>query len=92
MKFGLIYELQLPRPWDENSEHRMVQEALVEVEVADRGLPGRAIATKDRASDPELVLGVGGPREWDEDRHVDRPVELDRGLVHVEAKPEQGAA
>ena len=28
MKFGLIYELQLPRPWDENSEHRMVQEAL----------------------------------------------------------------
>ena len=36
MKFGLIYELQLPRPWDANSEHRMVQEALAEVEVADR--------------------------------------------------------
>ncbi len=39
MKFGLIYELQLPRPWDENSEHRMVQEALVEVEGADRRRP-----------------------------------------------------
>ena len=36
MRFGLIYELQLPRPWDEESEHRMVQDALAEVEVADR--------------------------------------------------------
>ena len=36
MKFGLIYELQLPRPWDAESEHRLVQQALSEVEVADR--------------------------------------------------------
>ncbi len=36
MKFGLIYELQLPRPWDENSEHRLVGEALTEIEIADR--------------------------------------------------------
>src|ERR1700753_4214078 len=36
MRFGLIYELQLPRPWDDLSEHRLVQDALVEVEVADR--------------------------------------------------------
>ena len=36
MRFGLIYELQLPRPWDAKSEHRMVQHALAEVEVADR--------------------------------------------------------
>jgi alkanesulfonate monooxygenase SsuD/methylene tetrahydromethanopterin reductase-like flavin-dependent oxidoreductase (luciferase family) len=36
MRFGLIYELQLPRPWDAESEHRMVQHALVEVEAADR--------------------------------------------------------
>lgn len=35
MRFGLIYELQLPRPWDAESEHRMVQDALAEVEVAD---------------------------------------------------------
>ena len=28
--------LQLPRPWDEDSEHRMVQDALTEVEAADR--------------------------------------------------------
>jgi len=36
MKFGLIYELQLPRPWDAESEHRLVQDALAEVETADR--------------------------------------------------------
>ena len=36
MRFGLIYELQLPRPWDAESEHRLVQHALAEVEVADR--------------------------------------------------------
>ena len=36
MRFGLIYELQLPRPWTADSEHRLVQEALTEVEVADR--------------------------------------------------------
>jgi alkanesulfonate monooxygenase SsuD/methylene tetrahydromethanopterin reductase-like flavin-dependent oxidoreductase (luciferase family) len=35
MRFGLIYELQLPRPWDADSEHRLVQQALTEVEVAD---------------------------------------------------------
>ena len=36
MRFGLLYELQLPRPWDEMSEHRMIHEALAEVELADK--------------------------------------------------------
>jgi hypothetical protein len=36
MRFGLIYELQLPRPWDADSEHQLVQQALAEVEAADR--------------------------------------------------------
>jgi alkanesulfonate monooxygenase SsuD/methylene tetrahydromethanopterin reductase-like flavin-dependent oxidoreductase (luciferase family) len=36
MRFGLLYELQLPRPWDEYAEHRMIHEALAEVELADR--------------------------------------------------------
>jgi hypothetical protein len=35
MRFGLIYELQLPRPRHAESEHRLVQLALAEVEVAD---------------------------------------------------------
>ncbi|HYC00941.1 MAG TPA: LLM class flavin-dependent oxidoreductase [Candidatus Limnocylindrales bacterium] len=35
MKFGLFYEHQLPRPWDEDSEHRLLQEALEQCEYAD---------------------------------------------------------
>ena len=36
MKFGLFYEHQLPRPWREDSEHRMLKQALEQVELADR--------------------------------------------------------
>ena len=36
MKFGIFYEHQLPRPWDEDSELRLFQEALDQVELADR--------------------------------------------------------
>ncbi len=35
MKFGLLYEHQLPRPWDEESELRLFHEALDQVELAD---------------------------------------------------------
>ncbi len=36
MKFGLMYELQIPKPWDEESEYRMVQEATEQVILADK--------------------------------------------------------
>jgi alkanesulfonate monooxygenase SsuD/methylene tetrahydromethanopterin reductase-like flavin-dependent oxidoreductase (luciferase family) len=36
MKFGLLYEHQLPRPWGEDGEQRLFQEALDQVELADR--------------------------------------------------------
>jgi alkanesulfonate monooxygenase SsuD/methylene tetrahydromethanopterin reductase-like flavin-dependent oxidoreductase (luciferase family) len=36
MKFGLLYEHQLPRPWDNNAEHRLFHEALAQCELADR--------------------------------------------------------
>jgi hypothetical protein len=41
MKFGLFYELQLPKPydkdtWNPDDEHRIVKEALEQVELADR--------------------------------------------------------
>ena len=35
MKFGIFYEHQLPRPWDPDSEHRIIKEALEQVELAD---------------------------------------------------------
>ncbi len=36
MKFGIFYEHQLPRPWTEGSEKQMLEEALDQVELADR--------------------------------------------------------
>ncbi|MBX6372682.1 MAG: LLM class flavin-dependent oxidoreductase [Acetobacteraceae bacterium] len=36
MKFGLFYEHQMPRPWTGESELRLYQEALDQVELADR--------------------------------------------------------
>jgi alkanesulfonate monooxygenase SsuD/methylene tetrahydromethanopterin reductase-like flavin-dependent oxidoreductase (luciferase family) len=36
MRFGVFYELQMPKPWDERSEQRTVQEALEQVVLADR--------------------------------------------------------
>ncbi len=36
MKFGIFYEHQLPRPWSDGSEQKLFQEALDQVELADR--------------------------------------------------------
>jgi alkanesulfonate monooxygenase SsuD/methylene tetrahydromethanopterin reductase-like flavin-dependent oxidoreductase (luciferase family) len=36
MKFGIFYEHQLPRPWVEGAEQRLFQEALDQVELADK--------------------------------------------------------
>jgi alkanesulfonate monooxygenase SsuD/methylene tetrahydromethanopterin reductase-like flavin-dependent oxidoreductase (luciferase family)/putative sterol carrier protein len=36
MRFGIFYEHQLPRPWDADSERRLIAEALDQVELADR--------------------------------------------------------
>lgn len=36
MRFGVFYELQLPKPWDEGSELRMINEAMEQVQLADR--------------------------------------------------------
>ena len=36
MKFGMFYEHQLPQPWGEDSERRLYQEALAQVELGDK--------------------------------------------------------
>jgi luciferase family oxidoreductase group 1 len=36
MKFGIFYELQLPRPWEVDSEFRLFHDALEQIELADR--------------------------------------------------------
>src|SRR3981189_44279 len=36
MKFGIFYELQLPRPWVAGAELKLYQDALTQLETADR--------------------------------------------------------
>ena len=36
MKFGIFYEHQLPRPWESEAEHKLLKDALEQVELADR--------------------------------------------------------
>ncbi len=36
MKFGIFYELQLPRPWEAGGEHQLYHNALDQLELADR--------------------------------------------------------
>ena len=35
MEFGIFYEHQLPRPWTEDAEERLLRDALDQVELAD---------------------------------------------------------
>src|ERR1700687_5054991 len=36
MQFGIFYEHQIPRPWQDGDEHRLFKQALDQVELADR--------------------------------------------------------
>jgi alkanesulfonate monooxygenase SsuD/methylene tetrahydromethanopterin reductase-like flavin-dependent oxidoreductase (luciferase family) len=36
MRFGIFYEHQLPRPWEPGAEHKLLKDALEQVELADR--------------------------------------------------------
>src|SRR5262249_5121291 len=36
MEFGIFYEHQLPRPWDTDSEYRLLHQSLDQIELADR--------------------------------------------------------
>ncbi len=36
MRFGVFYELQLPKPWKDDAEHRLIQQSLEQVQLADR--------------------------------------------------------
>src|ERR687894_3069579 len=36
MRFGLFYEHQQPRPWEEGSTERLLKDALDQIELADR--------------------------------------------------------
>jgi alkanesulfonate monooxygenase SsuD/methylene tetrahydromethanopterin reductase-like flavin-dependent oxidoreductase (luciferase family) len=69
MKFGIFYELQLPRPWDEESEYRLYNDALTELELADQlgydyawEVEHHFLEEYSHSSAPEVFLGAASQR------------------------------
>ena len=69
MKFGVFYELQLPRPWSETSELELFNRALDQIELADRvgydyawSVEHHFLEEYSHCSAPEVFLGAASQR------------------------------
>ena len=69
MRFGVFYELQLPRPWNEGDEHQLFKDALDQVALADRlgfdyawEVEHHFLDEYSHASAPEVFLGAAASR------------------------------
>lgn len=82
MRFGLFYELQLPRPWDSDSEERCLNEALEQVELADRlgfdyvwEVEHHFLEEYSHSSAPEVFLAAASQRT--------KRIRLGHGIVQL---------
>jgi alkanesulfonate monooxygenase SsuD/methylene tetrahydromethanopterin reductase-like flavin-dependent oxidoreductase (luciferase family) len=80
MKFGVFYEHQLPRPWDDGGELRLFQDALAQVELADRlgidyawEVEHHFLEEYSHSSAPEVFLAAASQRT--------RRIRLGHGIV-----------
>ena len=69
MRFGIFYEHQLPRPWEAGDEHRLLQNALEQIELADRlgfdnvwEVEHHFLEEYSHSSAPEVFLGAVSQR------------------------------
>src|SRR4029077_17138828 len=69
MRFGIFYEHQLPRPWELSSEHRLLQNALEQVELADKSgidyvweVEHHFLEEYSHSSAPEVFLAAASQR------------------------------
>ena len=69
MKFGIFYEHQLPRPWQENSEYDLLTRSLEQIELADRlgydyawEVEHHFLDEYSHSSAPEVFLGAASQR------------------------------
>ena len=72
MRFGIFYEHQLPRPWAQDSEERLLSDALDQVELADRlgiqhvwEVEHHFLEEYSHSSAPELFLAAASQRTKD---------------------------
>jgi alkanesulfonate monooxygenase SsuD/methylene tetrahydromethanopterin reductase-like flavin-dependent oxidoreductase (luciferase family) len=69
MKFGVFYEMQLPKPWAPGDERRLFHEALAQVELADRlgydyawEVEHHFLDEYSHSSSPEVFLAAAAAR------------------------------
>ncbi len=69
MKFGIFYEHQLPRPWEERSEYQLFQDSLAQIELADKlgydyawEVEHHFLEEYSHSSAPEVFLGAASQR------------------------------
>src|SRR5262245_66286573 len=69
MKFGIFYEHQLPRPWTDGTELQLFQDALAQVELADRlgidhawEVEHHFLEEHSHSSAPEVFLAAASQR------------------------------
>src|SRR6188474_425439 len=69
MRFGIFYEHQLPRPWGRESEYRLLQDSLTQIELADRlgydyawEVEHHFLEEYSHSSAPEVFLGAASQR------------------------------
>ena len=69
MKFGIFYELQLPRPWGERDEYELFNNALDQIELADQlgydcawEVEHHFLEEYSHSSSPEVFLGAASQR------------------------------
>jgi len=69
LKFGIFYEHQLPRPWGDDAEHKLLTDALEQIELADRlgidfmwEVEHHFLEEYSHSSAPEVFLGAASQR------------------------------
>ncbi len=84
MRFGIFYEHQLPRPWAEDSEERLIRDALEQVELADRAgidtvweVEHHFLEEYSHSSAPEVFLAAASQRT--------ERIRLGHGIVQIPA-------
>ncbi|HZV52869.1 MAG TPA: LLM class flavin-dependent oxidoreductase [Candidatus Dormibacteraeota bacterium] len=80
MRFGIFYEHQLPRPWEPGAEHRLLKDALEQIELADRlgydyvwEVEHHFLEEYSHSSAPEVFLGAVSQRT--------RQIRIGHGIV-----------
>ena len=82
MRFGLFYEHQLPRPWSDDSEYELLNNALEQIELADKlgydciwEVEHHFLEEYSHSSAPEVFLGAASQRT--------KRIRLGHGIVQL---------